>query len=152
MGHWLFKTSRVGQNCYKLIKYLWISITRTSRWLFPLLARLPEFFVDSNSKHGSHLCDKHKYKGVSREKATYARAVLLISCAHPTPPFSAPELFCAWRARSEKRKYWGRECLYTFPYDFSGSGARFSKDPITYRARKAIFNVLYLKKKAVHRH
>ena len=31
-------------------------------------------------------------------------------------------------------------------------GARFSKDPITYRARKAILNDLYLKKKAVYRH
>ena len=31
-------------------------------------------------------------------------------------------------------------------------GARFSKDPITYRARKAIFSDLYLKKKAVFRH
>ena len=32
------------------------------------------------------------------------------------------------------------------------SGARISKDPITYRARKAIFNDLYLKKNAVYRH
>ena len=31
-------------------------------------------------------------------------------------------------------------------------GARFLKDPITYRALKAIFNDLYLKKKAVHGH
>ena len=29
----------------------------------------------------------------------------------------------------------------------SGPGARFSKDPITYWVRKAIFNYLYLKKK-----
>ena len=33
----------------------------------------------------------------------------------------------------------------------SDPGARFSKDPITYRARKSIFNDLYLKKKAVYR-
>ena len=32
------------------------------------------------------------------------------------------------------------------------SGARFSKDPITYWARKAIFNDLYLRKKVVYRH
>ena len=31
-------------------------------------------------------------------------------------------------------------------------GARFSKDPITYRAHKAIFNDLYLNKKAVYGH
>ena len=31
-------------------------------------------------------------------------------------------------------------------------GARFSKVPKTFRARKAIFNDLYLKKKAVYRH
>ena len=31
-------------------------------------------------------------------------------------------------------------------------GARFSKDPITYRAHKAIFNDLYLQKKALYRH
>ena len=31
------------------------------------------------------------------------------------------------------------------------TGARFSKDPITYQTRKAIFYDLYLKKKAVYR-
>ena len=30
-------------------------------------------------------------------------------------------------------------------------GARFSKDRLTYRVRKAIFNDLYLKKEAVYR-
>ena len=34
----------------------------------------------------------------------------------------------------------------------SAPGARFSKDPITYQAHKAIFNDLFLKKKAVYRH
>ena len=38
------------------------------------------------------------------------------------------------------------------PWKLFGPGARFSKVPKTFRARKAIFNDLYLKKKAVYRH
>ena len=55
-----------------------------------------------------------------------------------------------------KLKAW--DFCYGFPgaktfgtFEKRPPGARFSKDPITYRARKAIFNDLYLKKKAVYR-